>query len=413
MTNKIIPQRDAFWDKILEKARADKNVIVISADMGAPSLDVIRKELPSQFINVGIAEQNAIIIGAGLALTGKKVFVYAIAPFITIRCLEQIRVECGIMNIPMTIVGVGVGFGYEDSGPTHHLLEDIAMMRCLPNMTIHTMTDSNMSSSFGEIAYESNSPNYIRVYRQTLPDIYDKNHDFRKGLSVLKKSKDYYIVSCGSMTHTAIEVSEKLAKNKIIIVSGLAMGVDATAHQLALNSQTQTVAVLGSGLAWDYLYPASNKNLAKKILEKNGLIFSEFPIFTEGLPFNFPRRNRIIAGLSQATLVAEASIKSGALITAKCALEQNREVMAVPGPINSLNSQGTNWLIQNGAKLIATAADIKQNFGLAEIEIKQTDFDPKQASHNELLILETISVAPLQIDKIIEVIDIKYHKAKL
>ncbi|HAM39142.1 MAG TPA: 1-deoxy-D-xylulose-5-phosphate synthase [Elusimicrobia bacterium] len=217
MTNKIIPQRDAFWDKILEKARADKNVIVISADMGAPSLDVIRKELPSQFINVGIAEQNAIIIGAGLALTGKKVFVYAIAPFITIRCLEQIRVECGIMNIPMTIVGVGVGFGYEDSGPTHHLLEDIAMMRCLPNMTIHTMTDSNMSSSFGEIAYESNSPNYIRVYRQTLPDIYDKNHDFRKGLSVLKKSKDYYIVSCGSMTHTAIEVSEKLAKNKINI----------------------------------------------------------------------------------------------------------------------------------------------------------------------------------------------------
>ena len=106
-----IPQRDAFWDRIFELASENKDIILVSADMGAPSLDKFRKDLPAQFVNVGIAEQNAITLAAGLAMTGKKVFTYAIAPFITLRCIEQIRVECCIMGLPLTMVGVGVGFG--------------------------------------------------------------------------------------------------------------------------------------------------------------------------------------------------------------------------------------------------------------------------------------------------------------
>ena len=113
-----LTQRDAFWNKVYESARLNRNIVVVTADMGAPALDNIRRDLAGQFVNVGIAEQNAITLAAGLALTGKNVFIYAIAPFITLRCLEQIRVEAAMMKIPINIVGVGAGFGYEDSGPT-------------------------------------------------------------------------------------------------------------------------------------------------------------------------------------------------------------------------------------------------------------------------------------------------------
>lgn len=211
-----ISQRDSFWNKVYEIAKEDRNAVILSADMGAPALDRIRKDLSSQFINVGIAESNAITVASGLSLTGKKVFAYAIAPFITLRCLEQIRVENAMMNIPITIVGVGAGLGYEDSGPTHHLTEDIAIMRSMPNITINSITDSVMASAFAEISYKMKTTNYIRLERKVLPDIYNKNSDFTKGLSVLKES-NYYIVSTGSMTHTAMEIVNNLKKKNINI----------------------------------------------------------------------------------------------------------------------------------------------------------------------------------------------------
>lgn len=210
-----ISQRDAFWNKVYDLAKADRNIVIISADMGAPALDKIRRDFPSQFVNVGIAEQNAITLAAGLSLSGKKVFAYAIAPFITLRCLEQIRVENAIMKIPLTIVGVGVGFGYEDSGPTHHLVEDIAVMRALPHITIHSMTDSVMASAFAEISCKNKTPSYVRLDREILPDIYNNKSDFSNGLAVLRESKDYYIVSNGSMTHLALDVADKLKDKKL------------------------------------------------------------------------------------------------------------------------------------------------------------------------------------------------------
>lgn len=212
-----ISQRDAFWKRVTELARDDKNIIIISADMGAPSLDIVRKDMSSQFVNVGIAEQNAITIASGLVLSGKKVFVYAIAPFITIRCLEQIRVECAIMNIPITIVGVGAGFGYEDSGPTHHIIEDIAMLRSMPNIQINNITDTVMASAFADISVKEKVTNYVRLHRQSLPVIYNDKHNFTEGLAVLKRNKDFYIISTGCMTHTALDIASNLAKKKIDI----------------------------------------------------------------------------------------------------------------------------------------------------------------------------------------------------
>ena len=207
--------RDAFWNKVYEIARKDSNVIVVSADMGAPALDKFREGLSGQFINTGIAEQNAILISAGMALGGKKVFAYAIAPFITLRCYEQIRLELGAMNIPVTLVGVGAGFGYDDSGPTHHTIEDLSIMRILPNMTVNNITDSVMASAFAEMSCKMTSPNYIRLDREVLPNIYKEGSDFSLGLAVLRQSNDICIVTTGNMVHRALEVSNELRNQSV------------------------------------------------------------------------------------------------------------------------------------------------------------------------------------------------------
>ncbi|CAA6606419.1 1-deoxy-D-xylulose-5-phosphate synthase [Rhodospirillaceae bacterium LM-1] len=210
-----LPQRDAFWTRVYEIAKNDRDVIIISADMGAPALDVIRRDLPGQFINAGIAEQNAVVIGSGLALAGKKVFAYAIAPFITLRCLEQVRVHNCMMKIPLTLVGVGAGFGYQDSGPTHHMLEDIAVLRAFPVIEIDSVSDSVMASAVAESSIKERRINYVRLDRQTLPDLYKAGHDFKPGLARLKPGKDITLIGTGIMTHAALETAEALGKKGI------------------------------------------------------------------------------------------------------------------------------------------------------------------------------------------------------
>jgi transketolase len=209
-----ISMRDTFWNKIYEIAKNDPDVIVVSADMGAPSLDKFRKNLSSQFVNTGIAEQNTVVVSSGLALEGKKVFAYAIAPFITLRCYEQTKVELAGMNIPVTLVGVGAGFSYEDSGPTHHTVEDISIMRILPNMTVYCPSDVTQAEFFAQVCCEAKSPNYVRLDREVLPAIYEKGTDFSEGLKVLKEG-DFYIIATGNMVHRALEVSDILAKESI------------------------------------------------------------------------------------------------------------------------------------------------------------------------------------------------------
>jgi len=198
------------------------------------------------------------------------------------------------------------------------------------------------------------------------------------------------------------ELLTPVINNQVTLVSGMAYGVDSLAHYLALKNQGLTVAVLGSGLAWDYLYPKANKNLAKKIIASNGALISEFPPFTAAQPFNFPRRNRIISGLSSGLLIVEASQKSGALITAAYALEQNREVMAVPGNINQQNSSGTNSLIKKGAKVVAMPEDIFEALNIYYSTELKTKIDYQNATNEERILLKILSSSPIHIDKIIE-----------
>lgn len=214
-----ITQRDSFFNRLYELMKADRDIVLVSADMGAPALDAIRRDLASQFVNVGIAEQNAILVSSGLALAGKKVFAYAIAPFITLRPLEQIRVQNAMMAVPITIVGVGAGFGYEDSGPTHHLLEDLAVMRAFPHVEINGITDAVMARTLADESLDKTVTNYVRLERQAAPDIYKDGDSFTDGVTVLRQGRDGYIVTTGSLNHTALRLVGELAD------SGLDVGV--------------------------------------------------------------------------------------------------------------------------------------------------------------------------------------------
>ncbi|MDP8216806.1 MAG: DNA-processing protein DprA [Candidatus Kaelpia imicola] len=159
---------------------------------------------------------------------------------------------------------------------------------------------------------------------------------------------------------TAERLSGQLASLGVTIISGMAREIDSAAHKGALKAGGRTVAVLGSGLL--NIYPPENVELAKQITG-NGAVISEFPLKTSPLRENFPRRNRIISGLSKGVIVVEAALRSGALITADLALDQGRDVFAVPGEVGSPTSCGTNYLIKQGAKLVDSAEDILEEYG--------------------------------------------------
>ncbi|MCX6796026.1 MAG: DNA-processing protein DprA [Candidatus Falkowbacteria bacterium] len=223
----------------------------------------------------------------------------------------------------------------------------------------------------------------------------------------LKVDDDFSVAVVGARkySHYGQQATEKivfeLAKNKITIISGLALGIDALAHQAALAAGGRTIAVLGSGIDKYSLYPADNRYLAEKIVGSNGLVLSEFPLGTPALKFNFPQRNRIISGLARGTLVVEAGEKSGSLITANFALDQNREVFAVPGNIFSDSSVGTNNLIKKGAKAITSAAEILEALDLANITsyINSKTIIPE--SPEEEIILALLSHEPIHVDELI------------
>lgn len=200
---------------------------------------------------------------------------------------------------------------------------------------------------------------------------------------------------------TAHQFSNSLAQLGFTITSGLALGIDGACHEGALSIQKETIAVMGTGL--DRIYPARHHTLAQKITTLGALV-SEFPIGTPAKPQHFPQRNRIISGLCSGLLVIEATKRSGSLITAKMALEQNREVFAIPGAINNPLAQGCNALIQEGAKLTTHCQDILEEFNIRPGFTPNTSPQPAldTLSISQKNILETVQFNPTVIDTIVD-----------
>ncbi len=228
-------------------------------------------------------------------------------------------------------------------------------------------------------------PPAVLFLRGTLPDpnrkhlaVVGSRHASRYGLDTTRK------------------LVEPLAQSGVVIVSGLAYGIDATAHQVTIAANGTTLAVLGSGVDQASIYPSANRALASAIVASGGALLSEYPIGTIPLKIHFPIRNRIIAGLCHGTLVVEATIKSGSLITARAALDAGRDVYAVPGPIDSTLSEGPNNLLKMGATPVTTASDIQE---ISTQEKKTEIYVPR--NEEERVVCERLDAQPRHIDELI------------
>ena len=216
--------RDALLDRIWRAMAEDERIFFTSADFGSPVLDKIRENFPQRFVNVGIAEQNLINVSAGLALEGYKVFAYAIAPFITMRCYEQIRVNLALLSevrpMNVNLIGVGAGYSYVVSGPTHQCYEDLTVMRALPNVRLYSPADHIAAAALFDRVVDAVGPKYLRLDAQILPPIYETTTpDLASGFNVHRRGDRIAMIATGYMTHTALEVAARLAQR------GLAVGV--------------------------------------------------------------------------------------------------------------------------------------------------------------------------------------------
>lgn len=226
---------------------------------------------------------------------------------------------------------------------------------------------------------------------------------FCYGNDKLLGKKQLAVVGTRMFTSYGQMVTEKLvsdlANAGLVITSGLAQGIDSAAHKATLSVEGKTIAVLGGGIN-EYLQKGYSHHLIKEIIKKDGLIVSEYPPDFHATKFTFPARNRIISGLSLGTLVIEADDRSGSLITANCALDQNRDVFAVPGNIFSAKSIGTHRLIKQGAKLISCANDVLEAFNFATVETAGTSEEVEFQDEEERKIYEKLSLDPLHVDKV-------------
>lgn len=196
----------------------------------------------------------------------------------------------------------------------------------------------------------------------------------------------------------------------IAIVSGLAVGIDLLAHKTALENNLHAVAFLGNGIDEKVFYPSSNWDFANEIVSSGGCLISEFSPETKPELYHFPMRNRLVAGISKAVLIIEAEEKSGTLITARMALDYNREVLAVPGNINSLNSAGTNKLIKNGATPVTSSEDILEALGFEIDESSKQESLFNDASEEEKKVLELLR-EPIERDDLLRLMKIQTAKA--
>ena len=210
-------QRDAFIGEITKKLKEDNSIYFLSADFGAAALDELRQNYPKNFLHCGISEQAMLDIATGLALDGNKVFVYAMAPFLSLRSIEQTKCGAGLMNLPICLISVGVGLGYADAGPTHYSTEDFACYRAIVGSTIFTPADAPSTILIAQDVLKNPKFAYIRLDRDLLPDILPKTNseDYNNGFKIFGKIEDHKIclISHGKMLHKCLELQKKDPNN--------------------------------------------------------------------------------------------------------------------------------------------------------------------------------------------------------
>ena len=257
-------------------------------------------------------------------------------------------------------------------------------------------------------AVQSRGINYLTFdddrYPQMLRNIYDAPAVLYYKGDLFDCNLDRTLAVVGSRRATSYakdalsKIISELIDTDICVVSGLASGIDTVAPTSAINNNLKTMGVIASG--FDFTYPTANKDLYRKIEEGCGAVVSEYYPTFQPLQFRFPQRNRIVSGLSYGTLVAEASLKSGALITANLTLEQGRELMCIPGLITNPNTQGIYKLLKNGATLVTCADDILEALGW-EIKVEQQSlFDTPDLSDDEKIIYETLEIEEKSVDEL-------------
>lgn len=219
----VTTMRDALLARIHARMREDSRVFFLSADMGAPVLDRMRAELPERCINVGIAEQNLINVASGLALEGFAVYAYAIAPFF-LRAWEQIRINLSLAShlrtVDVTMMGVGAGVSYDVSGPTHHCIEDITLMRTLPNLVVCSPADWMVAAEFERFTREDARPKYIRLDGKPHTPLYSGANaiDFGRGFTELAGGEGVCLVGTGFATRKCLELARTIPGRPVGVV---------------------------------------------------------------------------------------------------------------------------------------------------------------------------------------------------
>jgi DNA processing protein len=251
---------------------------------------------------------------------------------------------------------------------------------------------------------------YDKEYPANLKEITDApNVLYVKGVLKKTDSRSVAIVGTRLMTTYGREVAQKfageLSRFGITIISGLALGIDAAAQRAALSAGGRTISVLASGL--DIISPLSNKSLALEFIKNSGAIVSEYPLGHVPMPYEFPVRDRLISGMSKAVIVIEGRMKSGTFYTVSAAADQGRPVFAVPGPITSPASEGPNYLIQTGGKLITSAKDVIDELNLELSVNPETLEKVMPESPEEVKLIAALAVEPLHLDEVVRITGIK------
>jgi transketolase len=245
--------RTTFINTLTEEAKSNENIFIITPDLGFSVLERFRDLFPNRFLNVGIAEQNAVGVASGLALSGKIVYVYSIVPFVTMRCFEQVRVDAAYMNTNIRLVGVGAGLSYGPAGATHHSIEDIAVMRSLPNMTVCCPGDPLEVREIVRQSVNYPGPMYIRIGKNGEPTIHKENQQLIIGKAIqITEGEDLIIITTSNM----------LEEGKQIVNSLKGKGKSATLVSMHTIKPFDTVAVLG----------LINKRIPMVTLEEHNII---------------------------------------------------------------------------------------------------------------------------------------------